>query len=100
MLPPDPRTFKDLYVVFELLESDLHTVIGANDDLTHDHHKVCISETGSTDTDCSHAEHAEKAAALAYRSQAAANSPDPEPASSISEPSADSQRSATSASMR
>ncbi len=40
MLPPDPRNFKDLYVVFELLESDLHTVIGANDDLTQDHHKV------------------------------------------------------------
>lgn len=34
MLPPDPRHFKDIYVVFELLESDLHTVIGANDDLT------------------------------------------------------------------
>ncbi len=29
-------------VVFELLESDLHTVIGANDDLTHDHHKVFL----------------------------------------------------------
>lgn len=40
MLPQDPRGFKDLYLVFELLESDLHTVIGANDDLTHDHHKV------------------------------------------------------------
>jgi serine/threonine protein kinase len=34
MLPPDPRTFKDIFVVFELMESDLHTVIGANDDLT------------------------------------------------------------------
>ena len=34
MLPPDSKSFKDLYVVFELLESDLHTVIGANDDLT------------------------------------------------------------------
>ena len=40
MLPPDPRTYKDIYVVFELMESDLHTVIGANDDLTPDHHKV------------------------------------------------------------
>ena len=26
MLPPDPRSFKDIYVVFELMESDLHTV--------------------------------------------------------------------------
>lgn len=42
MLPPDPRTYKDIYVVFELMESDLHTVIGANDDLTPDHHKVFL----------------------------------------------------------
>ncbi|KAF5829417.1 mitogen-activated protein kinase [Dunaliella salina] len=42
LLPPDPRTFKDIYVVFELMESDLHTVIEANDDLTHDHHKVFL----------------------------------------------------------
>lgn len=42
LLPSDPRTFKDLYVVFELMESDLHTVIAANDDLTHDHHKVFL----------------------------------------------------------
>ncbi|PNH07865.1 Mitogen-activated protein kinase 15 [Tetrabaena socialis] len=42
MLPNDPNTFKDLYVVFELMESDLHTVIGANDDLTRDHHKVFL----------------------------------------------------------
>ncbi len=45
LLPPDPRTFKDIYVVFELMESDLHTVIEANDDLTHDHHKVGNSAT-------------------------------------------------------
>lgn len=40
LLPSDPRNFQDIYVVFELMESDLHTVIGANDDLTPDHHKV------------------------------------------------------------
>ena len=34
MLPPEASRFKDIYVVFELMESDLHTVIGANDDLT------------------------------------------------------------------
>ena len=28
--------------MFELLESDLHTVINANDDLTQDHHKVFL----------------------------------------------------------
>ena len=38
MLPPDPRHFKDIYVVFELLDSDLHAVIQANDDLT----QVCM----------------------------------------------------------
>ncbi|GFR41333.1 hypothetical protein Agub_g2018 [Astrephomene gubernaculifera] len=42
MLPSDPNSFKDLYVCFELMESDLHTVIGANDDLTRDHHKVFL----------------------------------------------------------
>ncbi|KAE9621575.1 putative mitogen-activated protein kinase CMGC-MAPK family [Lupinus albus] len=37
MLPPSKRDFKDIYVVFELMESDLHKVIKANDDLTHEH---------------------------------------------------------------
>lgn len=44
LLPSDPRNFQDIYVVFELMESDLHTVIGANDDLTPDHHKVCVAQ--------------------------------------------------------
>lgn len=42
MLPPDPRSYRDVYVVFELMESDLHTVIGANDDLSADHFKVFL----------------------------------------------------------
>lgn len=37
MLPPSRRDFKDIYVVFELMESDLHQVIKANDDLTPGH---------------------------------------------------------------
>ena len=37
LLPPSPRDFKDIYVVFELMESDLHQVIKANDDLTAEH---------------------------------------------------------------
>ncbi|CAM8993761.1 unnamed protein product [Rhodiola kirilowii] len=37
MLPPSRRVFKDIYVVFELMESDLHQVIKANDDLTREH---------------------------------------------------------------
>ncbi|KAJ9523945.1 hypothetical protein QJQ45_022410 [Haematococcus lacustris] len=42
VLPSDPQNFKDIYVVFERMESDLHIVIESNDDLTHDHHKVFL----------------------------------------------------------
>ncbi|KAL0399513.1 UNVERIFIED_CONTAM: Mitogen-activated protein kinase [Sesamum radiatum] len=42
MLPPSRRDFKDIYVVFELMESDLHQVIKANDDLTHEHHRFFL----------------------------------------------------------
>ncbi|KAI5054946.1 hypothetical protein GOP47_0030091 [Adiantum capillus-veneris] len=37
LLPPSPRDFKDIYVVFELMEADLYQVIKANDDLTQEH---------------------------------------------------------------
>lgn len=40
LLPHDPRSFKDLFVIFELMDTDLHTVIEANPDLTPEHHKV------------------------------------------------------------
>ncbi|ONK71467.1 uncharacterized protein A4U43_C04F8960 [Asparagus officinalis] len=39
MLPPSRREFKDIYVVFELMESNLNQVINANDDLTPKHHQ-------------------------------------------------------------
>ncbi|KAI3809636.1 hypothetical protein L1987_19232 [Smallanthus sonchifolius] len=42
MMPPSRRDFKDIYVVFELMESDLHQVIKANDDLTHEHHRFFL----------------------------------------------------------
>ncbi|CAN4087338.1 unnamed protein product [Withania somnifera] len=42
MLPPSKRDFKDIYVVFELMESDLHHVIKANDDLSHEHHRFFL----------------------------------------------------------
>ncbi|CAL5215330.1 unnamed protein product [Lathyrus oleraceus] len=42
MLPPSRREFKDVYVVFELMESDLHQVIKANDDLTPEHHQFFL----------------------------------------------------------
>ncbi|CAA7043159.1 unnamed protein product [Microthlaspi erraticum] len=42
MLPPCRREFRDVYVVFELMESDLHQVIKANDDLTPEHHRFFL----------------------------------------------------------
>eukprot|EP01018_Ginkgo_biloba_P019366 Gb_05456 [translate_table: standard] len=42
MLPPSCREFKDIYVVFELMESDLHQVIKANDDLTPQHYQFFL----------------------------------------------------------
>ncbi|PSC71749.1 Mitogen-activated kinase 17 [Micractinium conductrix] len=42
MLPPSARDFKDIYVVFELMETDLHQVIKANDDLTPEHHQFFL----------------------------------------------------------
>ncbi|ONK62847.1 uncharacterized protein A4U43_C07F8740 [Asparagus officinalis] len=44
MLPPSRREFKDIYVVFKLMESNLNQVIKANDDLTPEHHQfLCTS---------------------------------------------------------
>ncbi|XLT00155.1 hypothetical protein HN51_049506 [Arachis hypogaea] len=42
MMPPSRREFKDIYVVFELMESDLHQVIKANDDLTKEHYQFFL----------------------------------------------------------
>lgn len=42
MLPPCSREFQDIYVVFELMESDLHHVIKINDDLTPEHHQFFL----------------------------------------------------------
>jgi len=42
MLPPNPDGYDDLYVVFELMETDLHQVIKANDDLTPEHHQFFL----------------------------------------------------------
>nr|AKP99750.1 mitogen-activated protein kinase 19 [Cucumis sativus] len=42
MLPPSKKEFRDIYVVFELMESDLHQVIKANDDLTREHHQFFL----------------------------------------------------------
>ncbi|KAL6848927.1 hypothetical protein ACP4OV_021510 [Aristida adscensionis] len=42
MLPPSKREFRDIYVVFELMDTDLHQVIKANDDLTKEHHQFFL----------------------------------------------------------
>lgn len=42
MLPPSRRDFKDIYVVFELMDTDLHQVIKANGDLTKEHHQFFL----------------------------------------------------------
>ena len=42
MPPPSRGEFQDIYVVFELMESDLHQVIKANDDLTPEHHQFFL----------------------------------------------------------
>jgi serine/threonine protein kinase len=42
MLPPHKKEFRDIYVVFELMETDLHQVIKANDDLTPAHHQFFL----------------------------------------------------------
>ncbi|KAL6644239.1 hypothetical protein ACP70R_015847 [Stipagrostis hirtigluma subsp. patula] len=42
MLPPSRRDFNDIYVVFELMDADLHQVIKANDDLTKEHHQFFL----------------------------------------------------------
>ncbi|GKE39981.1 mitogen-activated protein kinase 9-like protein [Tanacetum coccineum] len=42
MLLHPRREFKDIYVVFELMESDLHQVIKANDDLSPQHYQFFL----------------------------------------------------------
>ncbi|CAN4121684.1 unnamed protein product [Withania somnifera] len=42
LLPPCPREFKDIYVVFELMECDLQHVIKANDSLTPEHYQFFL----------------------------------------------------------
>ena len=42
MLPPNPREFNEVFIVFELMGTDLHQVIKANDDLTDEHHQFFL----------------------------------------------------------
>ncbi|MCD7461488.1 hypothetical protein HAX54_046247 [Datura stramonium] len=40
--PSSRREFKDIYVIFELMESDFHQVIKANDDLMPEHYQFFL----------------------------------------------------------
>ncbi|CAA6671418.1 unnamed protein product [Spirodela intermedia] len=42
ILPSSPTDFKDIFIVFELMESDLHQVIMDNEDLTQEHHRFFL----------------------------------------------------------
>ncbi|PHT68751.1 Mitogen-activated protein kinase 8 [Capsicum annuum] len=42
LLSPCPREFKDIYVVFELMECDLQYLIKANDSLTPEHYQFFL----------------------------------------------------------
>ncbi|XP_022955091.1 mitogen-activated protein kinase 9-like [Cucurbita moschata] len=42
MLPPSQREFKDIYLVFELMKTDLHHVIKENNDLSAKQHKFFL----------------------------------------------------------
>ncbi|KAK9748994.1 hypothetical protein RND81_02G095300 [Saponaria officinalis] len=37
MLPADPKNFKDVYLVYELMDTDLHQIIKSSQALTNDH---------------------------------------------------------------
>lgn len=42
LLPPSSRAFNEIYVVFELMEFDLHRVIGSKNNLHHGHHRAFL----------------------------------------------------------
>lgn len=40
--PPQRENFNDVYIVYELMDTDLHQIIRSNQPLTDDHCRVCI----------------------------------------------------------
>ncbi|CAN7030057.1 unnamed protein product [Brassica rapa subsp. trilocularis] len=44
LLPPFKKEFKDIYVFFEQMESNLHLVIKANEDLKQERHQFYLYE--------------------------------------------------------
>ncbi|KAK6922670.1 Serine-threonine/tyrosine-protein kinase, catalytic domain [Dillenia turbinata] len=43
MVPTNRTSFKDIYLVYELMETDLHQIIKSPQPLTNDHCKVCVT---------------------------------------------------------
>lgn len=41
--PPDREKFNDVYIVYELMDTDLHQIIRSTQDLTDDHCQVITS---------------------------------------------------------
>lgn len=41
--PPQRENFNDVYIVYELMDTDLHQIIRSNQPLTDDHCRVCIN---------------------------------------------------------
>ena len=50
LIEPSKREFINIYVVFKLMESDLHQVIKAIDDLTGEHYKFFLLKRWSAFT--------------------------------------------------
>jgi mitogen-activated protein kinase 1/3 len=44
MLPPLRRCFRDIYVIFHLMDADLHKVIKVNNEVTKQHHLFSLSD--------------------------------------------------------
>ena len=40
VLPPQRDAFEDVYIAYELMDTDLHKVINSNPELTENHHQV------------------------------------------------------------
>lgn len=42
ILPPEREKFNDVYIVYELMDTDLHQIIRSNQELTEDHCQVIL----------------------------------------------------------
>ena len=42
--PPKRENFNDVYIIYELLDTDLHQIIRSNQSLNDDHCRVCLQK--------------------------------------------------------